>query len=726
MNRLLISELCSFLETYLEPDQIPLVYDAYLFGAEHHEGQTRRSGEPYIYHPVTVAKILAEMHMDRDTIVAAILHDVVEDTDATVEMVAERFGESVAELVDGVSKLTHAQHARSRQEKQAANFLKMLMAMSKDIRVIIIKLCDRLHNMRTLGAMPTEKKARIARETLDIYAPIANRLGMNSVRLELEDLSFAALCPWRFKVLSTAVKRRRGNRKEILSKVETNIQNALDDEGIRARIRCREKHIYGIYKKMQQKDLPFRDVFDVYAVRLVVERVDTCYRCLGVMHNLYNPVPGRFKDYIAIPKANGYQSLHTILFGPHGVPMEVQIRTFEMDGVAESGIAAHWVYKSGDEERGNAAHVRARRWLTELLEIQKSAGNSVEFLEHVKVDLFPQEVYVFTPMGEILTLPRGATVVDFAFAVHTDVGNSAVAAKIDRRLVPMNTELLNGQTVEVITAPGATPSPAWLSFVVSSKARATIRHRLKQLKKDEAERFGRRLIDRELAADNARLDDFDPGIVAEILERYGLEDIDALCADVGLGNRAPAVVARALLGATSSEDDPDEDGRPQALMISGSEGMVVQFARCCRPIPGDPIVGYSSAGRGLVVHHRDCTNISGNRGDQAQWIDVQWSPDTEGEYPVEIRINVANRRGVLATIAGDLAEQGCNIEDVHMEERDGKSSSLDFIITVPDRINLARIMKRLRRNRDVLKLHRVGVKRRAPAGEPDGSEGQAN
>ena len=568
--------------------------------------------------------------------------------------------------------------------------------------------------MRTLGAIAAGKQYRIARETLDIYAPIANHLGMNAMRLELEDLGFEALHPWRFRILSEAVRRRRGNRKEILSKLETGIRQVLEEEDIEARILCREKHIHGIYHKMLQKELPFCEVFDVYAVRLIVDSFDTCYRLLGHMHNLYKPVPGKFKDYIAIPKANGYQSLHSVLFGPHGLPVEIQIRTEEMDQVAEAGIAAHWAYKTG-EDKGDNAHERARRWVGELLEIQKDAGNSIEFLEHVKVDLFPDAVYVFTPVGEILALPRGATPVDFAYAVHSDVGNTCIAAKIDRRKAPLSTDLYSGQTVEIITAPDGVPSPAWLNFVVTGKARAAIRHRLKQLKGDEAAAFGRRMIDRALAEQKTCIDDLDPEAVDQVVANIGLPNLDVLTAEVGLGNRSPAIVAKALLTATGGEDL--EEGADPTVIISGSEGLVVQFARCCRPIPGDPVAGFISVGKGLVIHHQACANVDGLLNDYARWIEVQWAEDApSGAHVAQIRMEITNRRGVLASIAAAMAAADCNIENLQMDERDGKSLSLDIVITVHDRVHLARVMRRLRRNRDMLKITRPGLRRRSGFG----------
>ena len=540
----LISDLCDMLESYLEHDQVTEVYSAYLFGAEAHEGQRRLSGEPYIYHPLAVARILAEMHMDEKSIVAAILHDVIEDTPTAKEQIAKAFGEEVAELVDGVSKLTQVKF-ESRAEAQAENFRKMILAMVRDIRVILVKLADRLHNMRTLGAMPPEKRRRIARETLEIYAPIAHRLGMNTIRLELEDLGFSALYPMRYRILNEAVKRARGNRKEILQTIETSLKEHLRQEGLEGRVIGREKHLYSLYQKIKSKTLSLSEVFDVYAFRIVVDKVDSCYRALGVVHNLYKPVPGKFKDYIAIPKVNGYQSVHTVLFGPFGVPIEVQIRTEDMDKVAEAGIAAHWLYKAGDSG-SSTAQERARQWLRSLLEMQQSAGNSLEFLENVKIDLFPDVVYVFTPKGEIMELPRGATAVDFAYAVHTDIGNSCVAAKIDRRLMPLRTDLLNGQTVEIITAPGARPNPLWLNYVVTGKARTNIRSYLKNLKQEDAVELGKRMINKALTSFSTTIDEIPAHRVNVVLQDYKFENLEHLLAEIGLGNRSTILVARQL------------------------------------------------------------------------------------------------------------------------------------------------------------------------------------
>jgi GTP diphosphokinase / guanosine-3',5'-bis(diphosphate) 3'-diphosphatase len=703
--RYLISDLMDLLESYLDTEQVREVYRAYLFGAEAHEGQHRVSGEPYIYHPIEVARILAGMHMDAPSIIAGILHDVIEDTGTPKDAVIAEFNEEIGELVDGVSKLTQIKF-ESQAEAQAENFRKMMLAMVKDIRVIVVKLADRLHNMRTLGVMRADKRRRIARETLEIYAPIANRLGMNQIRLELEDLGFAAMHPMRYRVLADAVRRARGNRKEILNKIESAIQHRLAQEDMHCRLLSREKHLYSLYKKIRDRVGSFNEVFDVYAFRVVVDTVDTCYRVLGMMHNLYKPVPGKFKDYIAIPKANGYQSLHTVLFGPYGVPIEVQIRTDDMDRVAEAGIAAHWLYKSSsDKSGGNNAQTRAREWLRELLEMQRNAGNSLEFLESVKIDLFPDEVYVFTPAGDILELPRGATAVDFAYNVHTDVGNTCIAAKIDRRLAPLRTPLLNGQTVEIITATGAHPNPAWLNFVTTAKARSNIRHYLKNLQQDEAVELGQRMLDKALHNLNTSLGDTPGEQLDRVMNECGFKSRDAMYADIGLGNRTAMLMARRLVPA-GDDDRPAASGHSQPLAIRGTEGMVVHFARCCRPIPGDKIVGFISSGRGLVIHTESCNNLSELRSRPDKWIDVEWQPGIEGEFPAEIRVDVTNQKGVLATIAAEISETGSNIENVSIDERDGLDTALNFTVTVKNRQHLARVMRCIRQLPNVMRISR--------------------
>jgi len=689
----LISDLCGLTDTYLEPDQVKEIYRAYLFGAKAHEGQQRATGEPYINHPVQVARILAEMRLDHQSIVAAILHDVIEDTGVAKAEVAEAFGDEVANLVDGVSKLTQISF-ESKAEAQAENYRKMLLAMARDIRVILVKLADRLHNMRTLQALPATKRRKIARETLDIYAPIANRLGLNSIRLELEDLGFRTLYPMRYRVLSNQVKRARGHRKQVVRKIEKALKRRLRQESLEATVIGREKHAYSLYRKMRSKGLSFAEVFDVYGFRINVRTVDACYRALGIVHNLYKPVPGRFKDYIALPKANGYQSLHTVLFGPFGAPIEIQIRTDDMHAVAESGIAAHWLYKDGSA-RSTTAQERARQWLQELLELQRQAGDSLEFIENVKVDLFPKDVYVFTPAGDIMELPRGATAVDLAYAIHTDVGNTCIAVKIDGRYAPLRTQLATGQTVEVVTAPWGRPNANWLNFVVSGKARTNIRGYLKRLRGEEAIELGRRLLSQALAGESARLSEIPRERIEALLGELGLASLEALLEDIGLGRRLAPLVARRLVegeerGAASTR------ARSGPLYIKGSEGMVVSFAKCCRPIPGDPVLGFVSAERGIVIHTAGCNNIGGYSDRPEKWIDVEWQPDIEGEFPVEVRIDMANRKGTLATVAAAIAEMGANIESVTMHSRDGINSTLSLVIGVRDRVHLARIMRRVR------------------------------
>jgi RelA/SpoT family (p)ppGpp synthetase len=693
------------LEEYLEPGPVAEVYQAYLFGAEAHDGQHRLSGEPYITHPIAVARILAELRVDHLSIMAAILHDVIEDTEIPKERVEQRFGKEVAELVDGVSKLTHI-HFENKAEAQAENFRKMMLAMTRDIRVILIKLADRLHNMRTLGVMRPDKRRRIARETLDIYAPIANRLGMNNVRLELEDLGFSAMYPWRSRILADGLKKARGNRKEIVTKIEETIEARLQQEGLVGRVIGREKHLFSIYKKMRDKHLAFSEVMDVYAFRIIVSNVDACYRVLGAIHNLYTPVPGRFKDYIAIPKANGYQSLHTVLMSPYGVAIEVQIRTEDMHKVSEAGIAAHWLYKSNDTVSNNA-QMRARQWLHELLEIQQNAGNSIEFLENVKIDLFPDEVYVLTPRGEIKVLPRGATAVDFAYAVHTDVGNQCVAAKIDRRLMPLRTELLNGQTVEIVTSKGAQPNPSWLDFVATAKARSNIRNFLKNLHKEEATILGMRLLNKSLAAHGSALEDLEDVQMQRVLQEFSFDNMEHMFSEVGFGNQMPMVIARALLAGDSETDGAEENAAGRPLGIKGTEGTVVTYAKCCRPIPGDPILGFVTSGRGIVIHTEDCKNVAEYRNRPEKWIDVEWEKDIEGEFPIDIRMLVQNRRGVLARVAATLSEMEANIENVSIEERDGMHSTLSFTVSVKNRQHLARVIRHLRALDMVSRINRL-------------------
>jgi RelA/SpoT family (p)ppGpp synthetase len=704
--RYLISDLCAELDTYLAPDQVSEVYRAYLYGAEAHAGQQRQSGEPYIYHPIAVARILAELRMDHKCLVAAILHDVLEDTGKPKAELAALFDDEVAELVDGVSKLTQIDFP-SRAEAQAANFRKMMLAMTRDIRVILIKLADRLHNMRTLGVMAPEKRRRISRETLEIYAPIANRLGINSLRLALEDLGFRHLWPWRYQVLEAAVTRARRNQRELVGNVETAVRRRLAQEDIAGEVSGREKHLFSIYRKMREKGRSFKEVVDVFAFRVVVDRVDDCYRVLGQVHNLYKPVPGKFKDYIAIPKSNGYQSLHTVLVGPQGAPIEVQIRTRDMHRIADAGIAAHWLYKNAAE--GGGAKALADDWLQNLLEMQRDSGDSQEFLEHVKIDLFPDEVYVFTPKGRILVLPKGASVVDFAYAIHSDVGNTCVAARIDRRLAPLRTVLRSGQTVEIINAPGAKPNAAWLNFVVTGKARANVRSYLKNLQAQEAEALGRRMLNAELARFGRDLDSVGESIIAVYAREVHLDSAAALFTEIGLGNRLPLLVARRLAGVdkTDAGAEVPEEGSPRRLAIRGTEGMVVNLARCCRPIPGDAITGLFSPGKGIVVHRCECRNLGEFQSKRDKWLEVEWADDPKAEFATEIRVEVGNRRGALATIAAAIAEQGSNIEYVNSREKDGMTSTLDFTINVQSRAHLATIIRRLRQIPLVVRITRL-------------------
>ncbi len=701
-----INDLCDLSSTYLEPDQVEILRDSFEYGAVAHEGQTRMSGEPYIQHPLEVTAILANMHMDHETLIAAMLHDVLEDTPVSKEELSERFGSEVAEMVDGVSKLTHLEF-ENQAEKQAENFRKMMMAMSNDIRVILVKLADRTHNMRTLGALKPEKRRRIARETLDIYAPIAQRLGMNSIRLELEELGFSALYPHRHKVLTNEIKKARGNRKEIVTKSRNAIKRRLRQEKLSGDVAGREKHVYSLYKKMRENRLSFSEVFDVYGFRIVVESVDMCYRILGAVHNLFKPVPGKFKDYIAIPKSNGYQSLHTVLFGSHGVPIEVQIRTREMNDVAEAGIAAHWLYKTGGSAANNA-HKRARDWLNRILEMQQQAGNSEEFLENVKVDLFPDEIYVFTPTGEILELPRGSTAVDFAYAIHSDIGGSCVTARINRRLAPLKAELATGQTVEIVTAPGAKPNPAWLNFVVTAKARSQIRHFLKNLKEDEAKILGQRMLNRELERYEIELDQIPGKTLNSVLKEFSLKKLDDLLIQIGLGNRLATIVAQHLVPEASKSMLKKSDHDSSPLIIKGTEGMVLTFPKCCYPIPGDDILAYVSTGRGIVIHRKSCNNLAEFRNHPEKWVDVDWEDQVEGEYAVEIKIENSNQRGALATIATAIAKQNASIEDVTMSEDDGRYVGITFVITVHDRYHLAQVIKALRPLKSVSKVNRSG------------------
>jgi GTP diphosphokinase / guanosine-3',5'-bis(diphosphate) 3'-diphosphatase len=696
-----LKELLGAVGGYLPPEQVGRIRDAAEFGTSAHHGQKRLSGEPFIAHPVAAAAILADLRLDADTIVAAILHDVIEDTPTPKDQLATRFGADVAEIVDGVTKLDQIKF-KSREEAQAESFRKMLLAMVRDLRVILVKLADRTHNMRTIEAMAPARRRAIARETLEIYAPIAERLGLYNMKLELEDLGFKALYPRRYLVLERALRRARGNQKEFLRKIEQQLNTALIKADISAQVVTREKHLYSIYSKMRRKRSSLNEIVDVYGIRVVVDRPDTCYRALGAVHAVFKPMPGRFKDYIAIPRVNGYQSLHTTLFGPNGVPIEAQIRTVDMHRVAEAGIAAHWKYKTGSDT-DSTQQERTREWLSSLVSLQE-AGSSEEFLESVKVDLFPDKVYVFTPKGQILRLPSGATVVDFAYAVHTDIGNRCVAAKVDRRLTPLRTVLRNGQTVEIISAKGATPNPSWVNFVVTAKARSAIRHYLKGLRRTEAIALGSKLLTQALGEFALTLEDVSEEVRKVALGELGMKDLDELYEKVGLGERLAPLVARRLLPAAPSAGGT---AALAPLAIAGTEGLLVTYARCCFPIPYDPIFAFLSTGRGIVIHRENCVNVEDYRKHPENWLPVSWQSAPDRLFSSEIRVQVANRTGVLAAVAAAIASTETNIDHVSIDEQDSDNALLTFELRVRDRRHLARLMRVTRRMADVTRVTRT-------------------
>ncbi|MHC9084816.1 RelA/SpoT family protein [Luteimonas sp. RIT-PG2_3] len=682
---------------YLSEDQRSLLRRAWAVGAAAHVGQTRKSGEPYITHPVAVARVLAEQKVDIETLVAAILHDTIEDTPLTREQLASEFGETVAELVDGVTKLDKLNFG-SRQEAAAESFRKMMLAMARDLRVILIKLADRLHNMRTLGAQPGPSRTRIARETLEVYAPIAQRLGMNKIKAELQDLGFHALHPLRHLILDKHIRNQPLLRREALSKIEAQLAQRLANEGLRYRLVGRVKSPWSIYSKMRAEGKTFAQVMDVFGFRIVVDSTANCYHALGVAHSVYKPLDGRFRDFIAIPKANGYQSLHTVLFGPYGSPIEVQIRTEEMDLIAERGIAAHWAYKHGSVPSG--AQARAHSWIANLLESQRATGSSLEFLENVKVDLFPDEVYLFSPKGDILSLPRNSTTLDFAYAVHTDVGNQAVAARVDKKLVPLRTKLVSGQTVEIVTAKSSLPKPQWLEYVVTGKARTAIRGQLKQLEHEDAVQLGHRMLDRALEDLGTSLDRLPQQRLGEFLGELRYPRLESLLEDIALGNRMPSQVATALAQRESGMQ-LGADGMPRRhgdkILITGNERGVVSFAKGCMPIPGDEIMGYHTAGKGIVVHRMDCPNVPEYRRSPERWVAIDWDREVSGDFPAALRIEAENRPGVLAQIAAAIAKAESNIEAVEYLERDSNVAAIRFSIEVKSRKHLAEVIRRTRR-----------------------------
>ena len=715
------SALSLRLKEYLKPQDIAQVWEAYRYAYKAHEGVVRKTGEPYITHPVSVACILADLHLDMPTLLAALLHDVVEDTEISTHDIKEKFGQQVAELVDGVTKLDKIEF-QSASVAQAENFRKMLLAMSQDVRVILVKLADRLHNMQTLEAMRPEKQKLIAKETLEIYAPIANRLGLNDIYQALEDLSFQYLYPMRFRAISKAILAARGNRKEVVSKILESIKQQLISLNIEAEVSGREKHLYSIYKKMTGKGTAFSQIYDIYGFRIVVKDLASCYLALGALHALYKPIPSKFKDYIAIPKANGYQSLHTTLFGPFGTPIEVQIRSAEMHNIADAGVAAHWLYKSSDAQL-TALQQQTHQWLQRLLEIQSESSDSLDFLEHLKIDLFPDEVYVFTPKGKIFALPKGATAVDFAYAVHSGIGNSCVAVRINQELAPLRTELHNGDHVEIITGSLAKPNPAWLNYVITGRARAHIRHFLKSQQSTESAHLGERMLNQALRALHVEPSQITDAHWQKLIRDYGLKKKAQILTDIGLGKRQNVMVAHQLLAMGNEVHEIPEEGtigkffgkifgkstKPlDTITIRGSEGMAVQFAQCCRPIPGDPILGFINKDKGLVVHTHDCPAIGKFRLDPDKWLDVEWEPENQRLYKTNLNLTVANQPGLLAKIAAGIADAGSNIDNVSTEEEDGSAyANLYFTVQVKDRIHLAELMRSLRKIPDVVRINRT-------------------
>ena len=670
-----------------------------------HAPQTRTSGEPYITHPVAVASILADMRMDHETLMAALCHDVIEDTEYSKEDLEQRFGATVAELVQGVSKLDKVKF-KDMKEFEVTNLQKMFMAMTQDIRVILIKLADRTHNMRTIGALKPEKRRRIARETLELYAPIANRLGIHNIKNELENWGFRALYPMRYRALETAVKQARGNRRELIEKIQSEIEGRIRDAGIVAEVSGREKHLYSIYRKMKSKELMFNDVMDIYGFRVVVENTDNCYRVLGLVHNLYKPIEIRFKDYIAIPKQNGYQSLHTSLVGPHGIPVEIQMRTREMDEMADNGIAAHWKYKKSGEQGDSAAQIRAKRWMQSLLEIQQSAGNTYEFVENVKTELYPDELYVFTPKGKIVELPIGATAVDFAYAVHTDIGNRCVGARVDRKPYPLSKPLETGQSVEIITSTGGKPNANWLNYVVTSRAIMGIRNFLKRQQQSEAVALGKRLLSSALG--EVKLENITPERIEQVLQNSTQQTLDELYSDIGLGNQLPIAVARRLLGEfeeNAAISSNELSSKPKAFIV-GSEGMLTTFAKCCRPIPGDPIAASASPGKGLNVHRVECRNIRGWEKEPGKYFPVKWDKTGEKQFLVDIWVFIVNKQGMLAKLTTAIAAQDSNIQDLSTDDRDSGDYVIKITLSVRDRVHLANVMRKIRVTPDVIKVYR--------------------
>lgn len=700
----LFEPLNGIIQEYLPADQIELVKRAFVTARDAHEGQFRSSGEPYITHPVAVAAVIAEMRLDHEAVMAALLHDVIEDTLYTEEQLTAEFGQSVAEIVEGVSKLDKLKF-RNRQEAQAESFRKMILAMTKDIRVVLIKLADRTHNMRTLGALRPDKRRRIAKETLEIYSPLAHRLGIEHLKNELEDLGFQAMYPQRYSVLQKVIQVARGNRKDMIQRIIREIQGRLNDVNIKGRVFGREKSLYSIYQKMRLKEQQFQSIMDIYAFRVVVKDLDTCYRVLGQMHSLYKPRPGKVKDYIAVPKANGYQSLHTSMIGPHGVPVEVQIRTEEMDQMAEMGVAAHWAYKQSGKNDSTTAQIRAQKWLQSIIELQQSAGNSFEFIESVKSDLFSKEIYVFTPKGRIVELPAGATAVDFAYAVHSDVGQTCVGARVNREPYPLSQPLKSGQTVDIITSPSARPNANWLNFVVTGKARARIRQTLKNLRRDEAVALGQRQLIN--ALEPKKLEELNSAQIQLLLSELKLETFDDLLAEIGLGNQMSAVIAYRLLGEAIEIDTDGEHNTKNGLVINGMAGLLTSFAQCCHPIPGDPIIAYTSPGKGLVIHHESCGNLHNRDENPDHYMSVEWEQgDNTVEFDAELRIDIINQQGTFANLIAAIAAANSNVQSIWTEEQEGRLYQISVTLTAKDTKHLAAIIRKIQTVSGVIVVER--------------------
>ena len=708
-----VEGLARELSSYLDSSRVNQVRRAYYYAEQAHEGQKRRSGEPYVTHPLAVASILADLRLDHQSLMAAMLHDVIEDTGIPKEALSDQFGESVADLVDGVSKLTQIEF-RSRAEAQAENFQKMTLAMARDIRVILVKLADRLHNMRTLGPLPFAKRQRIATETLDIYAPIANRLGMHSICTELEDLGFSSLYPMRSRYISKAVAKLRGSHQEIIQEIRGRLEEKLAERGLPGRIMGREKHLNSIYNKMKFKQKSFHEIMDVYAFRIITDTEDDCYRILGAVHSLYKPLPGRFKDYIAMPKANGYQSLHTTLFGMH-VNIEIQIRTEEMEHIANNGIAAHWMYKNDQSNIISVNQKRVDRWVKGLMEMRERADDSLEFIEHVKVDLFPDEIYVFTPKGKIMELPSGATPIDFAYAIHTDIGNASVACRINRNLASLSQPLQSGQTVEIITAPGARPNPAWLGFVVTGKARSSIRHVLKHQKRTESLELGKTLLKKSLNGFGQKLGDIKDAQIEAVVRHNQVQSFDDLLSEIGLGNRMAYLVARQLVSGAGSDSqdtgaDLEQGGdgyRRAPVTIRGTEGLLVRFAQCCKPIPGDPVVGVMDSGNGMLIHSDTCERLPESDEARSRLTHLKWAKDITDEFSVELRVELERQRGVIAEVASAVAKADGNIERINVEEQNARLGIVSLVVHVNGRRHLARVMRRIRNIRAVTHISRI-------------------